>query len=155
VQKIKRATGLVVSLWDTGMKIRRAKIVLVGLVAFLAALIALADSGHGQQFFLPARKVPLGDRVGHFLLFGPLSFLVNLIQRAAEIHLCKINFLKGNAIVMGLATVEELSQLFFRSRTFDLADLTADLLGIWACGWLARKYLNWKRVTPKPAGKSL
>jgi hypothetical protein len=39
------------------MKIRRAKIVLVVFVAFLVALVALADSGHGQQLFQLARKV--------------------------------------------------------------------------------------------------
>jgi VanZ family protein len=64
-----------------------------------------------------------------------------------------ITVLKGSAIVATVVTVEEFSQLFFRSRSFDLADLTADLLGIWVCGWLATKYLIWKRgrsrATPK------
>ena len=39
-----------------------------------------------------ARKVPLGDKVGHFLLLGTLSFLANLLLRAAEIHLWRIHF---------------------------------------------------------------
>jgi VanZ family protein len=137
------------------MKIRRAKVVLIVFVAFLVALVALADSGHGQQLFLLAKKVPAGDKVGHFLLFGTLSFLVNLVLRAAEVRLWRIAFLKGSAIVASLVTLEEFSQLFFRSRSFDLGDLTADILGIWLCGWLARKYLAWKRVRSKPAAKIL
>lgn len=60
-----------------------------------------------------------------------------------------------STVVMSLATVEEFSQLFLRSRSFDLGDLTADLLGIWVCGWLARKYLVQKGMKPKLAGKSL
>jgi VanZ family protein len=133
------------------MKMRSAKIVLVAFVAFLVALVALADSGHGQQFFQLARKVPAGDKLGHFFLFGTLSFLVNLILRAAEIRLWKITLLKGSVIVASIVTLEECSQLFFRSRSFDLGDLAADLLGIWACGWLARKYLVWKPMKSKPA----
>ncbi len=137
------------------MKIRRAKIVLVAFVAFLVALVALADSGHGQQLFQLAKKIPAGDKLGHFVLFGTLSFLVNLILRAAEIRLRKITLLKGSIIVGSVVTMEEFSQLFFRSRSFDLGDLAADLLGIWACGWLARKYLAWKRTNSRTASKIL
>ena len=133
------------------MKIRRAKIVLVAFVAFLAALIALADSGHGQQFFQLAKKVPAGDKIGHFALFGTLSFLVNLVLGAREIRLWRFTLLKGSVIVGSIVTVEEFSQLFFRSRSCDLGDLTADILGIWLCGWLARKYLLWKRMKSNPA----
>ena len=79
-------------------------------------------------------------------IFGTLSFLVNLILRAAAIRLWKTTFLKGSAIVASIVTLEEVSQLFFRSRSFDLGDLAADLLRIWTCGWLAGKYLAWKRM---------
>ena len=80
---------------------------------------------------------------------------MNLILRAAEIRLLRITLLKGSAIVMIIVTVEEISQLFFRSRSFDLGDLAADLLGIWTCGWLARKYLAWKRMKPISLAKIL
>jgi len=137
------------------MRVSRAKIVLVAFVAFLAALVALADSGHGQSLFLLARKIPAGDKVGHFVLFGILTFRVNLIQRAAEIRLRKFTLLKGSVIVTSIVTFEEFSQLFFRSRSFDLCDLTADLLGICFCGWLARKYLAGKQRCTRSAAKSL
>ena len=137
------------------MKIRRAKIVLVAFVAFLVALVALADSGNGQQFFQLARKIPAGDKLGHFVLFGTLSFLVNLVLCAQEIRLWKLTILKGSAIVGGLVTIEEFSQLFFRSRSCDLGDLIADIMGIWVCGWLATKYLAWRRAGARPVSKIL
>jgi len=36
---------------------------------------------------------------------------------------------KGSAIVMAFVTAGEFSQLFFVSRTFDLLDLSADMVG--------------------------
>lgn len=137
------------------MRVRRAKIVLVAFVAFLVALVALADSGHGQPLFQLAKKIPAGDKLGHFVLFGTLSFLVNLILRAVEIRWWKFTVLKGSAIVISLVTLEECSQLFFRSRSFDLGDLAADLLGICFCGWLAKRYLAWKQSRVFPAAKIL
>ena len=137
------------------MKIRRAKVVLIAFVSFLVALVALADSGHGQRLFLLAERIPAGDKAGHFLLFGTLSFLVNLVLRAAEARLWKMAIPKGSAIVAAIVTVEEFSQLFLRSRSFDLGDLTADILGIWLGGWLANKYLDRVRSKSAPAGKIL
>lgn len=137
------------------MKIRRAKIALFAFVLFMVGLVALADSGHGSQFFRLANKVPGGDKIGHFLLFGTLSFLVNLVLRAAEIRFGRIAILKGSAAVLFVATLEEFSQLFLRSRSFDLGDLTADILGIWLFGWLAKRYLSWRRTKPNPFAKTL
>ena len=137
------------------LTIRRAKIVLVVLVVFLVALVALADSGHGQRLFRLARQIPAGDKAGHCVLFGALSFLVNLILRAATLNLGRIAIRKGSTIVMSIVTLEEFSQLFFRSRTFDLGDLAADLAGICVCGWLARKYLARKRWTAEMVVKTL
>src|SRR6185295_6074139 len=121
----------------------------------LVTLVALADSGHGQQLFLLAKKVRGGDKIGHFTLFGTLSFLVNLVLSASELRFRSITLLKGSAIVASVVTAEEFSQLFFQSRSFDLRDLAADLLGIWLCGWLARKYLAWRQSGVKPTGKIL
>lgn len=136
------------------MRIRRAKIALFAFALFMVGLVALADSGHGSQFFRMANRVPAGDKIGHFLLFGTLSFLVNLVLRAVEIQFGRICVLKGSSAVLFVATLEELSQLFMRSRSFDFADLAADILGIWLFGWLAKKYLHWRRTKPNPFDSS-
>jgi VanZ family protein len=69
--------------------------------------------------------------VGHFLLYGILALLLNLAlfrsrpgQRRSWL-----------AVPLGLTLVlliglEELSQQYFSSRTFDLVDLTFSYLGL-------------------------
>lgn len=127
------------------MKIRRAKVALAGFASFLVALVVLADSGQGRHLFALAGQIPAGDKLGHFALFGTLSFLVNLIGRAGTTRLFGLQTLKGSAAIMALVTLEECSQVLFRSRTFDLLDLASDALGIWLFGWLATTYLERKR----------
>jgi VanZ family protein len=124
------------------MKIRRAKIILAGFVLFLVVLVTLADSGRGHWLFALAGTIPAGDKVGHFVLFGTLSFLVNLIGQAQTVRLAGRQVLKGSAVVLALVTMEEASQVFFRARTCDLVDLASDALGIWVFGRLAAVYLK-------------
>ena len=127
------------------MKNHRVHFLLAGFSVFFVALVVLADTGHGQRFFSLAGKLPAGDKLGHFVLFGFLSFLVNLILRGAMTRLFRRPILKGSAVILALATLEECSQLFFQTRSFDLLDLAADGLGIWLFGRAAFHYLNWKR----------
>jgi polysaccharide biosynthesis protein VpsQ len=135
-----------------GLKIRRAKIALAGFVGFLTLLVLLADSGRGRTVFGLVHSVPGGDKAGHFLLFGILSFLVNLLMRGAEARVLGRPFFKSSVTLMSIVTLEECSQVFFRSRTFDLVDLGADALGIYLFAWLAMRYLDWKRVRLAAAG---
>jgi hypothetical protein len=126
--------------------LRRARLALFGWVVFLSALVWLADAGRGQRLFGLVRSVPGGDKAGHFILFGTLAFLVNLVMQAAVVRCGRLTVLKGSVIVMLFVTAEELSQLFFASRTFEFLDLGADLVGIWLFGQLARRYLKHERV---------
>ena len=127
------------------MNIRRSRIALAGFVLFLVVLIVLADSGHGQRIFALAGRIPAGDKLGHFFLFGLLSFLVNLNWRTERMRLLGLRVLQGSAAIMVLVTIEECSQVLFRSRTFDLLDLASDALGICLFGWLAAVWLERKR----------
>jgi hypothetical protein len=119
--------------------VRQAGLALLIFVVFLFTLIWLADVGRGQWLFDLVRVVPGGDKTGHFILFGLLSLLVNLVFRAAVVRVGKLSVLKGTLVVAVFAIAEECSQLLFVSRTFDLLDLSAGLLGIWVFGWLARR----------------
>jgi VanZ family protein len=127
------------------MQIRRAKVVLIGFVFFLVALVVMADTGRGGWLFNLAQTIPAGDKVGHVVLFGILSFLANLLAGSRTIQFAMFSVLKWSAILMLLVALEECSQVFFRSRTFDLLDLASDALGIWLFGRLAVAYLNYKR----------
>ena len=122
--------------------VRRAGWALLIFVVFLFTLIWLADVGRGQWFFDLARVVPGGDKTGHFILFGLLSLLVNFVFRAAVGRIGRLSVLKGTLVVAIFAISEECSQLLFVSRTFDLLDLSAGLVGIWVFGRLAGRYLK-------------
>lgn len=123
---------------------RRAKLALVAFAGFLVLLIVLADLGRGGWLFRLAGLIPGGDKTGHFVLFGILSFLVNLVMRFATFQLGRMTVMKGNLLLLAIVSLEELSQLLFKSRSFDLFDLVADVAGIWAFGWLAQYYWRQK-----------
>lgn len=124
------------------MKVRWAKILLTGYVLFLLLLVGTADAGMGGRFWSFVRVIPLGDKVGHFALFGALSFLVNWILFARTWQIGPVSILRGSAVLFAIVFFEELSQLFFATRTFDWLDLLADAIGIFGCGLLARNRLR-------------
>lgn len=125
---------------------RCAKVALFGFGLFLFSLIWLADSGRGRWLSSLAELIPGGDKTGHFVLFGMLAFLVNLVMLGTVVCFGRLTILLGSAIVMVVVISEEVSQLFFLTRTFELLDISADLAGIWAFGQLARLYLSKERV---------
>jgi VanZ family protein len=88
----------------------------------------------------------MGDKVGHCAIMFTLSALANLALGCRSIRLGSQSVLLGTAIVTLGVTAEEFSQMWIPSRTFDLLDLSADLVGI-ACGaFAARRYQNHARV---------
>ena len=121
---------------------RRARLALLSFGLFLCCLVVLADLGRGRWLFGMAESIPGGDKLGHFMLFGLLAFLVNLVLRATVVRWGRLTILKGSALVMVIVIAEEVSQLFFASRSFELLDLAADLAGIWIFGQLAGFYLK-------------
>lgn len=115
----------------------KIKILTLIYVFILAGIIFLADT-NGTNFFNFVRKVPFGDKLGHFLLMGGFSFLLNLALDVKTIKLVSFDYLLGSLIVFGLVTVEEISQIFIAGRTFDLTDLIFDCAGIIIFGEAAR-----------------
>lgn len=116
----------------------RIKILTIVYVLILAVIVFLADKRATQYLFKPLRNLPYGDKIGHFLLMGFFSFLLNLALSAKTVNLWKFNYLLGSLIVLTVVTIEEVSQIFIRGRTFDLGDLAADFFGIFLFGELAR-----------------
>lgn len=122
----------------------RIKILTVLYVLVLAVLIFLADKRTTQYLFRPIRNLPYGDKIGHFLLMGFFSFLLNLALSARSVKLWKFQYLLGSLIVLVVVTIEEVSQIFVRGRTFDWGDLAADFCGIFIFGEIARFLCNRK-----------
>ena len=111
--------------------------ILFGL--FIIAVIILADTGHlGFLAFL--YDFPNGDKVGHFVLYGILSFLVNLTFLRA----LRTRDPKRVAVIVSLLLAlaigaEEFSQRFFSTRTSSIMDLMCSYAGVALGAWLAYK----------------
>jgi VanZ family protein len=104
---------------------------------FILLIIVLADAGRLGMFAWITR-MPLGDKAGHFILYGILTLLIDLTflgslparNRILPAAISGISL----ALLIGL---EELSQQFFTARSFDLVDLTASYLGVLFFCWVA------------------
>lgn len=75
-------------------------------------------------------QVDAGDKLGHFLMFGGLSLLLNLSLQFKNFSLQKINIYKGTLITACLSLLDEFTQLFISTRQFEIADIIANISGI-------------------------
>lgn len=107
----------------------------VAFGSFLLLIIALANSGFA--FLGLVHRIPLGDKIGHFVLFGTLAFLVNKALRCRTVNVLGKDVLIGCFGVLCFVVIEEFSQIYFDARTFDITDLMYDLVGIYVGGFLA------------------
>ena len=112
---------------------------------FLALLVFLADHKQYRFLFRFVRQTPYADKVGHFVLMGLFSFLVNLALSSKRIRIGPLKVLLGSLLVALVVTLEEVSQIFLRYRSFDLVDLAFDYAGILLFGLLA-SYLTRLRL---------
>ena len=106
-------------------------------VLILAFIIFAADTGSMPQSISSLYNFPYGDAVGHFLLMGLLSLLINLSLSCKRIKLASRDFLLGNIIALLVVTLEELSQLYLKNRSFSVLDLASSYTGILVFGYLA------------------
>lgn len=112
----------------------------------LIAIVTAADAGIAEPMFEIVRRVPWGDKLAHLLLLGVMSLLLNVSLEAARFRWGRLRPLKGTAILLVLAILEEVSQLAFEHRTFSYADLAANVVGIVTFGWLAVLLLHHQRA---------
>ena len=104
---------------------------------FIVLIIVLADMGRLGILNL-VNRIPYGDKLGHFILYGILTLLINLtIIRSPPGRSRGLT-----AVIIGLTLalligLEEISQQYFSSRTFSLTDLIAGYLGVIFFSWLA------------------
>ncbi len=119
----------------------------LGFGVVIVGIIVLADTRH-LGFLGRLYDFPYGDKVGHFLLFGLLSLLVNLAAlerwRKSEAWHVVLGVSLLMAMLIGL---EEFSQRFVPARTSSIWDLTASYLGVALFAWAALKIAGRKRTT--------
>ncbi len=111
----------------------------IGWLAFVAVIIFCADRRLLRPVFAFIAAHPGSDKIGHFILIGGTAFLLNLALGLREVRWLGRGWLLGSMVVGVVFTLEEISQLWFASRSFDLLDLAGDYAGILFFGWLARR----------------
>jgi len=116
------------------------KYIAVIFLVFIVGVVILADTQRLPAFITVLYDFPNGDKAGHFVLFGLLNFFVTraflstLLDRPQGWVTLSIGL-----ILAFLITLEEFSQKYFSSRTFDPFDLLGSFLGLFLGGWLAYK----------------
>lgn len=117
----------------------------LGFLAFICWMIYLADAGKGTTnvLFKLSYRLSYGDKIGHFILFGPLAFMVNASLNFKRIRLGNLGSIYlGTLLVACFVLTEELSQHFFPTRHVELLDLLADSIGIALFTWLSSRLDN-------------
>ena len=114
-------------------------------VLILILIVIVANLGLGPFLFPFVYYIPWGDKLGHFILMGILSFLVNLAMGASKVRIYSKYILKGSLLVLVVVTLEEFTQLFLKFRGFSMIDLISDYAGIVAFGKLAEVVVRRRR----------
>lgn len=111
--------------------------ILIGL--FLILIIVLADTDRLGALAVIYR-IPFADKVGHFILYGVFSLVLNLTLFRTFPGQDRIWLVLVSGLSLGiLIGLEEFSQKNFVNRTFSMADLGASYLGVIFFAWLAVK----------------
>jgi VanZ family protein len=110
---------------------------------FCVAVIVLADSGNLPRPIRAIYDFPNGDKLGHFILFGVLTFSITRAFLSAFPSKPRVwaTLLIGLILAL-LIGLEEFSQKFFSTRSFSFIDLLASYAGIVTFAFLA---FYWKR----------
>lgn len=112
----------------------------ISFTLFVLLIIFIADSGRFPNFIRKLYDFPNGDKVGHFLLMGLLSYVLNRTALDSRVDLGLPRVVWAVSLILAFfVTLEELSQQFFPKRTFSLLDLTFSYAGIAFFAWLALK----------------
>lgn len=112
----------------------------------LLLLLIILSANNGMEWIKWFNVIPLSDKLGHFGLFGFLAFLVNRAMQCQTTTWFGKQILLGSLWVLCFVIIEEFSQIWFDTRTFDLTDLMYDGVGIYLGGFLAIFSQNWPKL---------
>lgn len=116
------------------------KYIAVLFFIFIIVVVVLADMGNLPRSIRTIYDFPNGDKVGHFVLFGLLDFFITRAVLSPRLFKTRVWAALSVGLTLALLiALEEFSQKYFTTRTFDLSDLLASFLGVAAGGWAAYK----------------
>jgi len=117
--------------------------------SFISWIIVQANKGIGNIFFEIVHLIPYGDKLGHFSLFACLSLLTIIAFNYKYLLIKEYRIPFGAVIVLILAIAEEVTQLFLPNRNFDVADILADIAGIFIVVLVFNKFSANTHSAPK------
>lgn len=103
----------------------------------ISYIIFLADTADHNFAFKILGGISYGDKIAHALLYGTMAYLLNYGLNYLKVS--KWNILLGSLLVLSFSTIEEFTQYFISSRTFDLGDLVANFIGVVLFSMLRRE----------------
>jgi len=119
------------------MKLLNSRVLLpLGFFIFISFIIYLADTANYNFAFRLIGHIPYGDKVMHGLLYGIMALFLNYGLNYKSFKTLQM----GAVIVLTFAILEEISQYWIPSRTFDLGDLLADVVGV-----VLFSFIRWKK----------
>lgn len=113
-------------------KIINGRILLpLGFFLFISYIIFLADTADYNMGFALVEHLPYGDKIMHALLYGVMAMLLNYGLGYRQIGRLQL----GAVMVLSFAIIEECTQYYIPTRSFDLLDMLADLVGVMVFSW--------------------
>jgi polysaccharide biosynthesis protein VpsQ len=103
---------------------------------FITGIIVANDLGRIKSIINLINSLPFGDKLGHIIFIGTLAYLLNYALADRLIKIGNYKILLGCLIIAVTMTIEEFSQMWIPTRTFDLIDLSANYLGVSIAGWI-------------------
>ena len=127
-------------------------------LAYLVILILIGISIGASTQSLGAvaplvKSIPYGDKLIHFTLIGSLAYVVNFLLNFKRFTFLNKKWLLGTTVILIIMTLEEFSQKFLPNRDFELLDLTANSLGIFAATLVI--LIQQKQKTPESMPNNL
>lgn len=105
---------------------------IIAIAIFFISIITIANSTIGVDVFSFVKYVPGGDKTLHFMLFGTMTLILTLALNVKPYIVSTLIFI--------IAFIEEVSQIWVESRTFDYMDLMADFMGIVIFSYIAFRF---------------
>lgn len=120
--------------WYKQYKITFAQIIFAGYLLFLCTVIFIKNLNRGNSIFGILQNIPHSDKLGHFFLYGLLTYLMSFALRQRRFKLLHIRIPLAPIIMLIGTFMEECSQIMQEFRTFSLLDMLANIIGI-MCFW--------------------
>ena len=113
------------------MKTVKLRIILpLGFFIFISFIILLADTADHNFAFRILDDIPHGDKIGHVVLYGLMAWFLNFGLKFKSYKIFGLNMQLGALIVFAFAVIEEGTQYYIPSRSFDLYDIWGDFIGV-------------------------